>query len=67
MELHHRMGHITPDAAKHLVTNGVVEGIKLDSTTAITTCDSCMYAKMMCTPGPKECEGGHATIVGAEV
>ena len=67
MELHHCMGHIAPDTAKHLVTNGVVQGIKLNSTTVITTCDSCMYAKMMHTPVPKERKGGCATVVGAEV
>ena len=66
MELHHHMGHIAPDAA-HLVTNGVVKGIKLDSTTAITACDSCMYAKMTRTPVPKERKGAHSTVVGAEV
>jgi hypothetical protein len=39
------MGHIAPDAAKLLVKKGIVEGIHLDETQSVRTCDSCEFAK----------------------
>lgn len=44
-ELHWQMGHITPEAAKRLVTEGAVEGIELDTSGTLQSCDSCEYAK----------------------
>ena len=43
-QLHRRMGHIAPDAAKRLVKEA--KGIRLDESSTIESCDSCRYAKM---------------------
>lgn len=44
-ELHRRMGHIAPEAAKRLITEGSIKGIILDNTTVIKNCASCIHAK----------------------
>ena len=61
------MGHIAPEAAKQLVKNSIVNGINLDESSPITSCDSCVYAKMTCTPVPKEHESDRATDIGGEI
>jgi hypothetical protein len=42
-ELHRRMGHIAPDTARHLVTEGAIEGIKLGDSSMLQMCTSCEY------------------------
>ena len=44
-ELHRRMGHIAPEAAKRMVSSGAINDIELDLTSMIQSCDSCKYAK----------------------
>ena len=44
-EFHRRMGHIAPEAAKRMVSSEAVEGVKIDSSSTIQSCDSCEYAK----------------------
>jgi len=44
-DLHRRMGHIAPDAAKLLVSKGIVSGLRLDGSQGTSTCDSCEFAK----------------------
>ena len=44
-ESHRRMGHIDPEAAKRLITEGSIEGIILDDTIVIKNCASCIHAK----------------------
>ena len=45
-ELHQRMGLISPEATRCLVSEGAIEGIKIDKLTQLTqSCDSCEYAK----------------------
>jgi DNA-binding Lrp family transcriptional regulator len=45
-DLHQMLGHISPDAAKRLVKEYIVEGIILDeSATTPRSCDSCEYGK----------------------
>jgi hypothetical protein len=44
-DLHRQMGYIAPDAAKLLVKKGIVEGIHLDETQSICTCNSCEFTK----------------------
>ena len=39
------MGHISPEAARRLVSEGVIEGIKIDKSTQLRSCNSCEYAK----------------------
>ena len=43
-DLHRRMGHIAPEAAKQMVSIGAVDGIKLDLTSTIQSCNFCKYA-----------------------
>jgi hypothetical protein len=53
-QLHRRMGHIAPQAARDLVKKGLVEGIALDDSGTPTFCDSCAHAKT--TRKPIHCE-----------
>jgi len=51
MELHRRMGHIAPSAARCLAEEGLVSGLKFDlSKDEPTFCESCVYAKATCKP-----------------
>ena len=43
---HHYMGHISLNAAKCMVKDGLVSGIELDET-PLTSCDSCEYEKII--------------------
>ena len=48
LEMHRRMGHITPDAVKKLVEDKQVVGVELeDDGEEIGTCKSCEFAKIM--------------------
>jgi hypothetical protein len=68
MELHRRMGHIAPDAARKLVEDKLVTGIKLDtSTTESTFCESCVHAKATRKPVAKVREGERATEFAGEI
>jgi hypothetical protein len=40
-ELHRRMAHILPEAARHLVSEGAIEGIKINKSIQLQSCDSC--------------------------
>ena len=55
-ELHQRMGHILPEAARHLVSEGAIEGIKIDKLSQLWSCGSCKYAKATRKPIIKVCE-----------
>jgi hypothetical protein len=39
-ELHRIMGHISPEVARKLIEDGLVEGVKLDRSSDIRSCDS---------------------------
>jgi len=69
MELHHRMGHIAPGAAKKLVTEGLVSGVELrPDGEELTFCASCIFAKASRKPVPKGRDPAHrATAFGEEV
>lgn len=44
--LHRRLGHIAPGAARKLVRDGLVTGLKLDDGSDTDFfCESCAYAK----------------------
>src|ERR1700732_4636330 len=58
MELHRRMGHISPGIAKKLVDNGLVTGVRIIESSGDTVfCESCVYAKATRKPVAKEREG----------
>ena len=68
MELHRRMGHISPTVTRHLAENGLVSGLKFDLLKDEPTfCEACVYAKATRKPIAKECVGERATEFGAEV
>jgi hypothetical protein len=68
MELHRRMGHIAPSAARKLAENGLVSGLKVDlSSGERTYCESCVYAKATRKPIAKAREGERAKDFAGEV
>ncbi|KAG2347008.1 hypothetical protein BDR05DRAFT_856830, partial [Suillus weaverae] len=68
MELHQRMGHIAPSAARRLAENGLVLGIKVDlSSGEPTFCESCIYAKAIRKPIKKIREGDFAEEVHTDL
>jgi len=66
-ELHCLLGHFSPEVVKNLVEEGRVEGVKLDKSSTIQSCDSCEYAKAHRKPIQKEQQTPHATSLGEEV
>jgi hypothetical protein len=66
-ELHRRMGHIAPEAAKRLVKDGLVDGIELDESVEMKSCDSCAYAKSTRKPIRKDTEKPRAKAMGDEI
>jgi hypothetical protein len=66
-ELHRVMGHISPEVAKNLVEEGRVEGVKLDKSSTIWSCDSCKYVKAHRKPIRKEQQMPRAASLGEEV
>jgi hypothetical protein len=66
--LHQHLGHITPAAARKLVHDGIVSGLKLDSDgPSDFFCESCTYAKATKLPIAKERSGEGAKSFGKEV
>ena len=66
-ELHRHMGHIAPETAKKMVSNGVIKGIEVDSATTIQHCNSCEYAKATRKPIKKFCETPRAAKFRDEI
>ena len=61
MELHCRLGHISPAVAKRLAESGLISGLKIDlSANEPTFCESCVYAKATRKPIAKERIGERA-------
>lgn len=68
MELHRRMGHIAPSAARRFAEKGLVSGLKVNtSSDELTFCESCVYAKATRKPIAKVREGERAKEVGGLV
>ena len=66
-ELHRRMGHIAPEAAKRMISSGAVEGIEIDSSADLKSCNSCEYAKATRKPIQKAREKPRASAFGEEI
>ena len=61
--LHRRMGHISLDAARKLLKDKMITGIRLVySPTKDFFCASCVYAKATCKPAPKMRESERADV-----
>ena len=67
MELHRRMGHIAPASARKLVTDGLVTGIALDSSSQEEHCEACIYARATRQPVPKLRVSTQAKAFGDEI
>ena len=65
--LHCRMGHILQEAMRCLVSKGAIEGIKLDKSSQLRSCDSCEYAKATWKPIRKVHETPQALEFGEEI
>jgi len=66
-QLHQKMGHISPHAAKKLVKNGTVTGLNLDMSSKASFCNACAKAKPTCKPVPNEHTSLHVTNVSDKV
>ena len=66
-ELHRRMGHISPEAVRRLVSEGAIEGIKLDKLSQLWSCDSCEYVKATRKPIRKVHTTPRASEFGEEI
>lgn len=68
-QFHNRMGHISPEVAKQLVTQGFVTSVKLEKSKSNKPffCKSCVYAKATRKPIQKICEGERASEFGGKV
>ncbi|KIO08044.1 hypothetical protein M404DRAFT_78898, partial [Pisolithus tinctorius Marx 270] len=68
MELHRRMGHISPSVTRCLAEKGLVSGLKFDlSKDEPTFCKACVYAKATRKPVAKERVGERAAEFAEEV
>ena len=67
MELHRRMGHIAPNAARALVEKGLVSGIRLDPNSREAPCDACLFARATRKPVPKVRVGPQSQHFGEEI
>jgi GAG-pre-integrase domain len=68
-QLHRRLGHISPNAAKKLAQDGFITGLRLETTASgkDVFCKSCVYVKATRKPVAKARKGERATEFGAEV
>ena len=67
-KLHWLMGHIAPEAAKALVTKGLIEGFKLDESSKMpSTCSSCEYGKAHRKLIGKECKAPRAEKIRGKI
>ncbi|KAE9392142.1 hypothetical protein BT96DRAFT_779247, partial [Gymnopus androsaceus JB14] len=58
------LGHIAPEACQKMVKDGLIEGIELDESETVKTCNSCKYAKKTRKPVKKQWEQNQAENIG---
>jgi len=68
-QFHRRMGHISVEMAQRLISNSLVTGIRLKTTSSGDPffCKSCVYTKATRKPVLKVCEGEQAAEIGGEI
>ena len=68
-QFHRRMGHISTETARKLVSQGLVTGVSLELTDSFNPifCELCVYAKSSRKPIQKVRGGEHAAVFGGEV
>ena len=54
IEVHKRLGHISENALRHLLKQGMILGIGLNSIGGKITCDACIKSKITHKSLPKE-------------
>ena len=66
-ELHRRLGHVSHDRVKLLMSKGLVEGVTLDQESEASVCESCEWAKGVRKAVVKVREGERCVAVGDEI
>jgi len=66
-ELHRRLGHVAHEAARKLMKDGLVRGVKLDESSVASICESCEWAKGTRKPIQKVRQRERASEIGEEV
>ena len=66
-ELHRRLGHISYDRVRLIVSKGLVEGVTFDRDSKPTVCESCEWAKGTRKLVVKVREGEGCKVVGEEI
>jgi hypothetical protein len=66
-ELHWRLGHIAPEAAKKMMKDLLIEGIRLDVSVELKGCTLCEYTKMHRNAVAKERVAESAKELGDKV
>ena len=66
-ELHRRMGHIAPETAKQMVSEGAIDGMEVDLSSTIQSCNTCEYAKATCKPIRKSRKAPRASEFRGEI
>ena len=66
-DLHRRLGHISHDRAKLLISKGLVVGINLEADSEATVCESCEFAKGTRKAIAKVRDGERCAELGDEI
>jgi hypothetical protein len=69
MQLHSRLGHVSPLAARKLLQSGMVTGLRLNTfqTNEAIFCEACVYVKSNRKPVLKERQGERVKTFGDEI
>ena len=66
-ELHRKLGHMSHERARMLVSKNLVEGVELDLVSKPSVCESCKWAKGERKPITMVYEGQRTTEVGGKI
>ena len=66
-ELHRRLGHVSHERAKLLVSKGLVEGVTLETGSEVVVCESCEWAKGERKSISRIRDGERRTAIGEEI
>src|SRR6202522_3225275 len=66
-EFHRRLGHVSHERARMLVSKGLVEGVELDLASKPSVCESCEWAKGERKAITRVHEGQRTTEIGGEI
>jgi len=66
-KFHHRMGHINHDDLKKMVKEGLVKGVDVDLNSMLEFCKTCIEAKAVRKPFPKESTNKNVKAYGDKI